>query len=87
MVVAIAGFVSSNELEAQTKKVRRYIGDATKDGRWTTRSDITRRFQDISRKTRDEILQTIEESGYIEQRSEKRDGVVRPVQYFRQRVD
>lgn len=62
---AIADYVSSSELEAQTKRVLRVIKTKSKDGGWVTRADITRSFQGVPGRTRMEILGSLVERGEI----------------------
>jgi hypothetical protein len=62
MASAISDYVSSTELESQTKRILRCIRDkgSINDG-WVTRADLTRSFQGIQTRTRMEILGSLVE--------------------------
>ena len=58
MSAAIGDYVSSSELEAQTKRVLRTIREK---GDWVYRADITRSFQGIPSRIRNEIVASLVE--------------------------
>lgn len=66
MANAISDYVSSTELESQTKRILRSIKDKgnISDG-WVSRADITRAFQGVNARTRNEILSSLIERGEI----------------------
>lgn len=66
MASAIEDYVSSSELESQTKRVLRLIKEKTKNPEtWVTRADITKAFQGVQMRTRMEILGSLIERGEI----------------------
>ena len=66
MASAISDYVSSTELEANTKRILRAIKEKSKNpDSWMTRADITRAFQGIQTRTRNEILASLVERGEI----------------------
>lgn len=66
MAGAITDYVSSNELESQTKRVLRMIKMKTKDtDTWIGRAEITRAFQGVQARTRNEIIIALLERGEI----------------------
>lgn len=66
MASAISDYVSSTELESQTKRILRTIKDRSKSpDTWITRADISRSFQGIQARTRNEILSSLIERGEI----------------------
>lgn len=68
MASAIEDYVSSTELESQTKRVLRCLRDkkSVSDG-WVTRAEITRLFQGISLRTRTEILVSLIDRNEVEE--------------------
>ena len=62
---AIADFVSSSELESQTKRVLKAIRDKGGAEGWVSKADITRCFQGVQARTRNEILASLMERGEI----------------------
>lgn len=68
MASAIEDYVSSSELESQTKRILRCLRDkrTVNDG-WVSRADITRVFQGISLRTRTEILVSLIDRGEVEE--------------------
>lgn len=71
IISAISDFVSANDLEAEIKRVYRWFKKQSEDKeKWITTGDITRAFQDISARTRAEIIQTLVQQGKLsEERS------------------
>lgn len=66
MSSAIADYVSSTELESNTKRLLRLVKDKTRiTDTWVTRADITRAFQGVQARTRMEILGSLVERGEI----------------------
>lgn len=66
MASAVSDYVSSTELEAQTKRVLRMVKDKSKNlDNWVTKADITRAFQGIQARTRHEIINSLVERGEI----------------------
>lgn len=66
MASAIGDYVSSTELEANTKRILRAIKDKSKNAdNWVTKADITRAFQGLQARTRNEILSSLAERGEI----------------------
>lgn len=66
MATAISDYVSSTELESQTKRMLRSIKEKTKTmDTWVTRADITRSFQGLPSRTRMEIIGSLVERGDI----------------------
>jgi hypothetical protein len=66
MASAISDYVSSTELESQTKRILRAIKDKSKNAdSWLTRADISRMFQGIQARTRNEILFSLLERAEI----------------------
>lgn len=84
MATAIGDYVSSSELESQTKKVLRSIRDkgSVNDG-WVSRADITRSFQGVQARTRNEILSSLIERGEIIEERIKTQGAGRPTLRYR----
>lgn len=66
MAAAISDYVSSTELESQTKRILRAIKERSKspDG-WLTRAEISKCFQGIQARTRQEILGSLVERGEV----------------------
>lgn len=62
MAAAVGDYVSSSELEAQTKRVLRIIKEKND---WVYRSDITRAFQGIPARVRNEIIGSLVERGEL----------------------
>ncbi len=66
MSYAINDYVSSSELESQTKRVLRYVRDRKSAGDgWISRAELTRAFQAIQARTRNEILSSLAERGEL----------------------
>ena len=64
MASAISDYVSSTELESQTKRILRAIKDKSKSpDTWVTRADISRAFQGIQARVRNEIINSLVERG------------------------
>lgn len=55
--------VSSSETEMQLKRMKRWL---TKDGGWVAHRDITRAFQDIPSRQRNDLINTLVDSGEVE---------------------
>jgi hypothetical protein len=68
MASAIEDYVSSTELESQTKRVLRMLKEkkSTNEG-WVSRAEITRLFQGISLRTRTEILVSLIDRNEVEE--------------------
>lgn len=62
MAAAVGSYVSSSELESQTKRVLRVIREKAD---WVYRSDITRAFQGIPARVRNEIMASLVERGEL----------------------
>lgn len=62
MAAAVGSYVSSSELEAQTKRVLRVIKEKAD---WVYRADITRAFQGIPTRVRNEIIASLVERGEL----------------------
>lgn len=72
MANAIGNYVSSTELESNTKRLLRLIKDKTRSpDTWLTRADITKAFQGVQARTRLEIISSLVERGEI---VESKDG-------------
>lgn len=63
MQASISDRVSSSETEMQIKRIKRWID---KDGAWVNHRDLTRAFQDIPSRMRNELINTLIDSGAIE---------------------
>jgi len=67
MAMAIEDYVSSTELESITKRILRSIRDKSRSmsDPWTTRADLSRSFQGVQARVRNEILGSLIERGEI----------------------
>ena len=83
MINAITNNISSNEYQANTKRILNYLRDQSKNetSEWVSKSDIINRFQDIRNRDRTEILSSLAEGGKIEEMIIKTTG--RPKSVFK----
>lgn len=72
---AIGDYVSSSELESQTKRILRAIKDKGRVSEgWVSRADLTRGFQGVPARTRNEILGSLIERGEITEEKMQSNG-------------
>ena len=83
MIAAITNNISSNEYQANTKRILNFLRDQSKDEttEWTSKSDIINKFQEVRNRDRNEILMALVEGGKIEEMNIKTTG--RPKSVFR----
>ena len=83
MILAITNNISSNQYQADTKRILNFIRDQRKseDTEWVTKSDVIRKFQDIRNKDRSEIISSLVESNQVEEMQIKTTG--RPKSVYR----